>query len=271
MNSTPQKDRSPKLLLRRLAQQVSLTCLQKGLSRPIVASDRSAIVFTPHADDETLGCGGMIAQKRQQGAQIDVVFLTDCSGSHPNHPRISPPALSQIRKQEAIAAVTTLGVTPTAIHFLDLPDGGLAELSAIQVESAVGRLSQLITDLHPAEVYLPFRRDLHLDHEASHRLVRSALQHSGLMVETFQYPIWMVTAPWRVDFKMRELANLYRLAIAPVLGQKRTALQCYQSQCLPIPPETHASLDAEFLSLFSSPYELYFKLPAPDLYTANYR
>jgi N-acetylglucosamine malate deacetylase 1 len=260
----------PMLSVAWLAQHVCLTCLQKGLARPIVASDRPAIVFTPHADAETLGCGGMIAQKRQQGAQIDVVFITDCPGSHPNHPRISPPALSQIRKQEAIAALTTLGVAPAAIHFLDLPDGELAELSATDVESVVGKLSQLMTDLQPAEVYLPFRRDLHLDHEATYRLAREALQRSGLLAETFQYPIWMVTAPWRVDFKMRESTHLYRLAIAPVLAQKQTALQCYQSQCLPIPPDTNASLDAAFLSLFSSPYELYFKLPALDRHTANY-
>ena len=36
-----------------------------------------AIVFAPHPDDETLGCGGTILKKRSLGAPVEVVFLTD--------------------------------------------------------------------------------------------------------------------------------------------------------------------------------------------------
>ena len=46
------------------------------------ALKRSAIVFAPHPDDETLGCGGTIIKKRQAGAKISIVFMTDGRTSH---------------------------------------------------------------------------------------------------------------------------------------------------------------------------------------------
>ncbi|MEO1183999.1 MAG: PIG-L family deacetylase, partial [Cyanobacteria bacterium J06636_27] len=46
-------------------------------SKPIEANKKSALVFSPHQDDETIGCGGMIALKRSQAIPVKVVFLTD--------------------------------------------------------------------------------------------------------------------------------------------------------------------------------------------------
>ncbi len=41
------------------------------------------VVVAPHPDDETLGCGVLIAAKRRLGAEVAVVFLTDGAASHP--------------------------------------------------------------------------------------------------------------------------------------------------------------------------------------------
>jgi LmbE family N-acetylglucosaminyl deacetylase len=45
---------------------------------------KTALIFSPHFDDETLGCGGMIIKKKQIGAKVKIVFMTDGSKSH-NH------------------------------------------------------------------------------------------------------------------------------------------------------------------------------------------
>src|ERR1700731_2508358 len=42
------------------------------------------VVVAPHPDDETLGCGGLIALASQLGRNIQVVFISDGVGSHPN-------------------------------------------------------------------------------------------------------------------------------------------------------------------------------------------
>ena len=57
--------------------------------------DQSAVIFAPHQDDETLGCGGTIILKTQAAAQVTIVFLTDGSTSHRRF--ISAAKLTQIR------------------------------------------------------------------------------------------------------------------------------------------------------------------------------
>ncbi len=63
---------------------------------------RPAIVFSPHFDDETLGCGGIIFKKKRAGADVKIVFMTDGSKSHKN--LISEDELKVIRQSEGLAA-----------------------------------------------------------------------------------------------------------------------------------------------------------------------
>jgi hypothetical protein len=46
------------------------------------ALGKPAIIFAPHQDDETLGCGGTIIRKKQAGANLQIVFMTDGCRSH---------------------------------------------------------------------------------------------------------------------------------------------------------------------------------------------
>ena len=107
---------------------------------PDLRLDRSAVIFAPHQDDETLGCGGTIILKAQAGPTVTIVFLTDGSTSHRRF--ISAAKLTQIRKQEALAAAELLGITSEAVHFLDFPDGRLSHCHGAalrEVSSLLGR------------------------------------------------------------------------------------------------------------------------------------
>src|SRR5438067_976178 len=50
-------------------------------SRPLSLTSDSIMVIAPHQDDETFGCGGLIALQREGGATVKVVFLTDGGNS----------------------------------------------------------------------------------------------------------------------------------------------------------------------------------------------
>lgn len=52
---------------------------------------RAILIVAPHADDETLGCGGLLAKRTQGGFEATVVVLTDgCNlfrlRAYPNNP-----------------------------------------------------------------------------------------------------------------------------------------------------------------------------------------
>ena len=43
----------------------------------------SVLVLAPHADDESLGCGGAIVLHHRQGDRVKVVFATDGAAGDP--------------------------------------------------------------------------------------------------------------------------------------------------------------------------------------------
>lgn len=220
-------------------------------SDSMAINQKPAIVFSPHQDDETLGCGGMIALKRAENVPVSVVFLTDGQGgvgdsTHSREEKI------QIRKQEAIAALNILGVESTQIHFLDRPDGTLCHLSDQQRQQTVRQLVQLLRSHKPGEVYVPHRHDRHPDHEATYALVRSAIAESEIEVSLLQYPVWILwKAPLLIDLKVQEITGAHRLSIQSVKTKKKDAIAVYDSQCSVLP--------RGFLKKFVSPYEFFWR------------
>ena len=62
------------------------------------------IVFAPHPDDETLGCGGTIAKRIVEGYEVIIVIMTDGRHSYLEMLGIdkdpTPNELKEIRKEE---------------------------------------------------------------------------------------------------------------------------------------------------------------------------
>lgn len=217
-----------------------------------------ALIFSPHQDDETLGCGGLIALKKRQGAEVHIAFLTDGSRGCFERGNTTSERLTQIRKNEALAATKALGVQPSALTFLGFPDGGLSTLTSAKERELVQSLEELLISVNPAEVYLPFRGDLHDDHRATHRAVLAALRRSGRNPQVFGYPIWALEIPLRAGFRWAELRGLRSVPINEALEDKHRALACYRSQLEPQDPSGHVGLPPEFLAHFLKSYELYF-------------
>ena len=101
------------------------------------------LVVAPHMDDESLGCGGLLAKHAQE---CQVVVVTDSGG---------------VRAAEHAQALDLLGVEDSIR--LDYPDGEVAG----HMTSVVAALDDLLRRLRPEEIYLPFP-SLHQDHIASY-------------------------------------------------------------------------------------------------------
>jgi N-acetylglucosamine malate deacetylase 1 len=227
--------------------------LRSKLARAAEARTGSAIVFAPHHDDETFGCGGMIALKRRRGIPVDVVFLSDGRRSHAHDAGVDTEVLWSRRKTEARAATAALNVPAERLHFLDLPDGRLGELTAAERSAAVAHIAALLRACEPQEIYVPHRRDRHADHEATFALVMDARRAAGSPAEVLQYAVWLIwRGPPLRGAAWAELGPAEYLPIDDALEMKRQAMAAYQSQ-LPILPRG-------FLRQFTRSYELYFPL-----------
>ena len=104
--------------------------------RSILASD-SILVVSPHPDDESLCCGGLMDSARRAGASVAIVWVTNGDGFKWDamvvEKKLRPRAgayreLAQQRDSEARAAAAVLGVKPDSLFFLGYPDRGVLSL-----------------------------------------------------------------------------------------------------------------------------------------------
>jgi len=89
---------------------------------------KTVLVFTPHPDDDTFGCGGTLALMRKNGNNIHIVIYTnDDKGSYDLE--MSSERLARIRRAEEEEACRILGIPKENIHWLQYHDGMLEYVS----------------------------------------------------------------------------------------------------------------------------------------------
>jgi len=240
-----------KEIIRLAAAAVMRTGLQLS-SRPYVALPGTMLVIAPHADDETLGCGGLIAAQARAGRGIEVVFLTDSAGSPPGSAQ-----LAATRRGEALAALAILGVGPEHAHFLGLPDGTLDRLAPAILRAAREQLTQRILALRPGEVLAPYRHGGSTEHTAAWELVAAALAAAGggRLVE---YPIWAWWNPLRLRRRLGRRDGNLVFPLGAGRATKARALACHRSQLWPVPPATEPALPAALVRACGGSREFFF-------------
>ncbi|HTZ20335.1 MAG TPA: PIG-L family deacetylase [Opitutaceae bacterium] len=229
-------------------------------SRPYtVARDRVALVIAPHQDDETLGCGGLLRQKRQVGAPLWIAYLTDGSASHRDHPTLSPAVLATLRQGEARQAMRLLGVEETALHFLDVADGTLAHLDPPAAADLAEKIAGLLRQVRPDEIFLPMRDDGSSEHDAAFVVVQRALDLAGLHPRLFEFPVWAAWNPLRLLRPSLASRAVWRVDDREQAELKRQAMGAYVSQTEPIAPWEKPVLSREFLSYFCTGIEYFIE------------
>lgn len=79
------------------------------------------VVFAPHPDDETLGCGGTVAKEASDGNIVHIVFVTDGRNSHKIVLGIQrnpdPEEVKAIRREDTRTVARLLGVGDDNLTF----------------------------------------------------------------------------------------------------------------------------------------------------------
>jgi len=250
---------------------------KKGNPIQVEELKQPAVVFAPHQDDETLGCGGTIIRKKQAGSKITLVFMTDGSSSHAG--LIPPQTFREMRRREAIAASKELGVDESDIIFLDYQDGCLSQV----FEKAAQDVLQIMKELKPHQVFIPYKHDAQTDHRATHQTVENALKEYRSKVTILEYPVWFWNIwPWtqvkagsirsipRLIWKsLISMRRLYRdmrsfVSVNSVIDQKMRALAQHRSQMTRLGNDPQWKIIAdlsqgEFLDCFLQKEEVFHK------------
>lgn len=241
---------------------------------------RSAIVFSPHFDDETLGCGGLIIKKKRAGADIKIVFMTDGSGSHQH--LMPPRQLAAVRLAEAIEAARVLGLADADVIPLGFEEQRLVE----HRQAASARVAEILERYRPQELWIPHSREPLIwspDHRETTRIVKEAARRTGGTYAVFEYPVWLwFNYPW-IDLPAASLRETLRLIktslsgafglhlartcqleldIGDVLELKRAALAAHRSQMMRLNADPRwATLsdvaNGQFLQCFFQPSEIF--------------
>jgi LmbE family N-acetylglucosaminyl deacetylase len=222
-------------------------------------SPEPMIVFSPHKDDEVLGCGGMIIKKRRLGAQVYIVFMTDGCASHKSR-FITPSELARLRTSEARRCAQTMGVPNENLIFLEFEERCLGQREA----EAQRRVAKILRDLRPAEVFVPYHREAQTDHGETNRIVRNALGEMQARhfppVNFYEYFVWTMRLWfWQIN-ELYHAGAWCKLDVRDIQRVKINALAQYKSQTTVLfPGERWPVLPQDLRRWFSQPCEYFLK------------
>jgi len=171
---------------------------------PLILNDEKCLLLSPHPDDETFGCGGLLLN---YPANFHVVCITDgrCGGY-----LLTEEENKVVRKNEFLQAMDFYGIN--SYSFMDIEDRKLIynyeKFSSLDISDY---------DL----IFLPSYFDQHKDHKAMSVLLQKLLKHKKykLSMKIVFYELW---APL-------PLINRY-VDLCPIIEKKKEAIKIYASQ-----------------------------------------
>jgi LmbE family N-acetylglucosaminyl deacetylase len=193
-----------------------------------VPSD-SVLIIAPHPDDETFGCGHLIALKREQGTPVTVVFVTDGEASLREHGHPEPREVARVRRRQAGEACRCLGLGPDDLRWLSLSDGGVPRRGSPGFDEALERLIAVVEDFNPGYILCSHPLDGHGDHQAAAELAQEASAYRKQPTRLVYYAVWLWFKATRATLKQVDLSTAWQLSGEKVHAKKLEAIAVYLS------------------------------------------
>jgi LmbE family N-acetylglucosaminyl deacetylase len=216
-----------------------------------ILGGKRPLILAPHPDDESLGCGGLIAECCERGEQPVVAILTDGAASHVGSKEYPPERLRQIRAEEVREAVARLGLEPDNVVFFGYADSALPKSHAISTQVAT-----LAQDRGCDVIVGPWLHDPHCDHEAAAIIAQKAAD--AIQARLLSYPIWGWLLPKDQEIPVNEV-NGWKLPISTHMKAKQRAIAAHASQYSNLIDDAPNGfrLPRDLLALFERPYEVF--------------
>ena len=267
---------------------------------PAFTAETTLLVVSPHPDDETLCCAGVLQAVRHAGGHVSIVWITNGDGSRlgsltVEHDMFIDPQrmreLGERRMREARHAAADLGIEATQLYFLGYPDRGLQTLMSDHLQapyrspftgaSAVPYaslhtaghaytgerleqdLAQVLDAVKPTLILLPTPRDTHPDHSASGLLTLRVATRRGTSVSMLY---WIVHSgggwptPRGLD-RALPMEPAPRIAGLPLVAWNLTPATMQRKLQAIEEYHTQTRVMASFLFAFVRTSELFTSLP----------
>ena len=220
------------------------------------------MVLAPHPDDESLGCGGLLAGAFA-GAGAHVVCLTDGGASHPATPGRSRADLAARRRDELVAAIRHLGGSERDLTWLGLRDAEVSQDPAHHPE-ATRRIAGLCAALGARTLFATAPADAHGDHKAA-AAIAARIRDRTPGLRLIWYPVW---SRWDDPSSLAAAGRrAMTLGTGPWRDRKAAAIAAHASQHAPPgggpdgPDAAEAggfALDPDFVRMFVEEDEIFW-------------
>lgn len=184
------------------------------------------LIIAPHADDETLGCGGSILRYIQEGHQVHWLIVTGMSEQ-------AGFSVAQIVKRAQEIKDVALSYGFSGVHELNFPP---AQLEILPKGTIIEPISAVMNRVKPDEVFCVYRNDAHSDHEIVFDSVMSA-------TKSFRYPFIKRVLSYETisetDFGMKPEDGGFRpnvfIDVSEYIEKKLNILEIFESEIKDFP------------------------------------
>jgi LmbE family N-acetylglucosaminyl deacetylase len=193
------------------------------------------LVVAPHPDDESLGLGGTLLRRKDEGAELAWVIVTALSEEAG---WAEEKIVSRAKEIQRVAEFYRF----SAIYEFGFPTACLDRIPTVNLVTA---FSRVFTEFQPEEVFVPHPSDVHSDHRIVFNAVASC-------TKWFRYPsVKRVMAyetlsetDFALDTKAAFRPNLF-VNIENYLEKKLSILDIYKSELGTFPfPRSHEAVRA---------------------------
>ena len=179
------------------------------------------LIIAPHADDETLGCGGAILKHKNKNDKIHYLLVTETEDN-----QIISGTSSQKRNDQIKSMINFYKFD--SFHRLGLV---ATMIDNIPINDIISKISEVIKKVKPTIIYLPFPGDIHSDHlvvfqaaSACTKWFRVSSLHTILVYETLS----------ETNFKLNPTINTFKpnlfVDITNFIDSKIKACKIFKSE-----------------------------------------
>lgn len=184
----------------------NLIYIPKVVDKP---EGKRIIVFSPHFDDDVIGCGGTLHKHVLAGDEVTIIYFTDGREGDPDNPDKN--LVKTVRKEEARRATAILGIKN--LEFLDEPETQLKTNKKL-----LKNLKDTFEKIRPELIYMPSFIENHIDHLEVNRIFFRLVKDLNIKFNVCAYEAWTPIPP-----------NII-VDIGEVIEKKEQALKEYKSQ-----------------------------------------